>query len=29
MKKISKVYIAAGVVAIVAVVVWAMSGGKK
>lgn len=29
MKKISKVYIAAGVVAIVAVVAWAMSGGKK
>lgn len=29
MKNISKVYIAAGVVAIVAVVAWAMSGGKK
>lgn len=29
MKKISKVYIAAGVVTIVAVVAWAMSGGKK
>lgn len=29
MKKISKVYVAAGVVAMVAVVFWMMSGGKK
>ena len=29
MKKISKVYVAAGVVAMVAVAFWMMSGGKK
>ena len=29
MKKISKVWIAAGIVAVVAIAAWLMSGGKK